>query len=77
MSVPRPAVCVMQKNIVSYSLNGKRSEGLGPPLPTLIPSPISNCVDYKVWHEITYPFPNFNDATVGWVILSRTLLVCN
>ena len=40
---------------------------LGPLLPTwfnLIPAWISNYIHYKVWDEITYPFLNFNDATV-------------
>ena len=32
----------------------------GPPLLTWI----SNCIHYKAWDEITYPFPNFNSATV-------------
>ena len=27
---------------------------------TLIPACISNCIHYKVWGEITYPFPNLN-----------------
>ena len=31
---------------------------------TLIQAWISNNIHYKVWDEITYPFPNFNDATV-------------
>ena len=31
---------------------------------TLIPAWISNYIHYKVWGEITYPFPNFNGATV-------------
>ena len=31
---------------------------------TLIPVWISNYIQYKVWDEITYPFPNFNGATV-------------
>ena len=26
---------------------------------------ISNYIHYKVWDEITYPFLNFNGATVG------------
>ena len=30
----------------------------------LIPAGISNYIHYKVWHEITYPFPNFNGATI-------------
>ena len=29
---------------------------------TLIPAWISNYIHYKVWDEITYPFPNFNSA---------------
>ena len=31
---------------------------------TLIPAWISNYMNYKMWDEITYPFPNFNGATV-------------
>ena len=31
---------------------------------TLIPAWISNHMPTKVWGEITYPFPNFNGATV-------------
>ena len=31
---------------------------------TLIPAWISNYIHYKVWGEITYPFLNFNGATV-------------
>ena len=31
---------------------------------TLIPTWISNYIHYKVWDEITYPFLNFNGATV-------------
>ena len=31
---------------------------------TLIPTWISNYIHYKLWDEITYPFLNFNDATV-------------
>ena len=30
----------------------------------LIPAWISNYIHYKVWDEITYPFLNFNSATV-------------
>ena len=30
----------------------------------LIPVCISNYINYKVWDEITYPFPNFNGYTV-------------
>ena len=31
---------------------------------TLIPTWICNHMHHKVWDEITYPFPNFNDAEV-------------
>ena len=31
---------------------------------TLIPAWISNYIHYEVWDEITYPFLNFNGATV-------------
>ena len=31
---------------------------------TLIPSWINNYIHYKVWDEITYPFPNLIGATV-------------
>ena len=31
---------------------------------TLIPAWISNNIHYKVWDEITYPFLNFNGATI-------------
>ena len=31
---------------------------------TLIPAWISNYIHYKMWGEITYPFLNFNGATV-------------
>ena len=31
---------------------------------TWIPAWISNYIHYKVWDEITYPFPNFNSCTV-------------
>ena len=31
---------------------------------TLILAWISNCIHYNVWDEITYPFLNFNGATV-------------
>ena len=37
---------------------------------TLIPTWISNHIPSKVWDGITYPFPNFNGATVevwGWI----------
>ena len=30
---------------------------------TLVPASISDHILYKVWVEITYPFPNFNSAT--------------
>ena len=31
---------------------------------TLIPAWISNYIHYKLWDDITYPFLNFNGATV-------------
>ena len=31
---------------------------------TLIPAWISNHIHYKVWDEITYPFLNFNGASI-------------
>ena len=31
---------------------------------TLIPAWISNHIREKMWDEMTYAFPNFNDATV-------------
>ena len=31
---------------------------------TFIPAWISNYIHYEVWGEITYPFLNFNSATV-------------
>ena len=31
---------------------------------TLIPAWISDYIRYKLWDEITYPFLNFNGATV-------------
>ena len=45
---------------------------------TLIPAWISNHMHYKVWDEITYPFLNFNGATMlkfrnGQVISSHIL----
>ena len=30
----------------------------------LIPAWISNYIDYKLWDDITYPFPNFTCAAV-------------
>ena len=32
---------------------------------SLFPAWISNNIPCKVWDEITYPFPNYNDASVG------------
>ena len=32
---------------------------------TLIPAWISNYIHYNVWDEITYPFLNFNGASLG------------
>ena len=45
---------------------------------SLIQAWISNHIYYKVWDEITYPFPNFNSVTIevgnGEEISSHTLL---
>ena len=45
---------------------------------TSIPAWIGNYTHHKVWDEITYPFPNFNNAPLkfgnGYVISSHTLL---
>ena len=39
---------------------------------TSIPEWISNYIHYKVWDEITYTFPNSNDATVEvWELISK------
>ena len=32
---------------------------------TLTPAWISNHIHYKMWDEITYPFPNFNSSGIG------------
>ena len=35
---------------------------------TLIPARLSNCIHYKVWGEITYPFPNLCPVRVWkWI----------
>ena len=44
---------------------------------TWIPAWTSNYINYKMWDEITYPFPNFNCRTVDvwdWIISYHTLL---
>ena len=41
---------------------------------TLIPAWISNHIYYKVWDEITYPFVNFNAATIGvWEFVQQRM----
>ena len=40
---------------------------------TLIPAWIRHYIHYKIWGEITYPFPNFNGATVTY----NTYASCN
>ena len=38
----------------------------------MAPSRISNYIRYKLWDEITYPFPNFNGAAVDvWEWISN------
>ena len=44
---------------------------------TSIPVYLSNYINYNVWYEITYPFPNFNGGTVEvweWITSSHILL---
>ena len=44
-------------------------------LNSVIPARICNHTHYKVWKEITFPFPNFNGAAVYvWVISSHIYL---
>ena len=38
-----------------------------------MPAWISNYIHYKVWDEITFPFPNLLKFGNGWVISSHTL----
>ena len=37
-----------------------------------MPAWISNYIHYKVWNEITYPFPNFNGYAVKPVMENST-----
>ena len=37
-----------------------------------MPAWISNYIHYKVWNEITYPFPNFNGCAVKPVMENST-----
>ena len=40
--------------------------------------PASAYIRYKFWDEITYPFPNFNGATIGvweWIVISSNSLL--
>ena len=55
------AVCKISKQLCNWNgcYERTRFHGL-----TLIPAWISNCIHYKVWDQMTYPFPNFNGATV-------------
>ena len=44
---------------------------------TLIPTRICNYIHYKVWDEITHPFPNFNSATIDiWEWISNSIPHC-
>ena len=45
-----------------FTLNKLNMVGMNPY--HLIPAWISNYIHYKLWGEITYPFLNFNGATV-------------
>ena len=53
-------VCWCLEVCVHHSWGPFYSHGL-----TLIPAWISNHNHHNVWYQITYPFPNFNGATVG------------
>ena len=54
-SLFRPCWCIKTWTAVAaFTKNGL----------TLIPAWISNYIHYNVWDEITYPFLNFNGATV-------------
>ena len=45
---------------------------------TLIPTLISNYIHYKVWDEITHPFPNFKGCTVEvWEWISNFISPSN
>ena len=33
--------------------------------------PVSNYIQYKVWDEITYPFPYFNYATIEFCEMDK------
>ena len=48
-----------QTNSLSYSDAKSQTKWI-----ILIPAWISNYIHYKVWDEITYPFPNFNSCTI-------------
>ena len=48
--------------MVRYTNNMQGGEGVKSI--TVITAWISNHMSNKVWREITYPFPNFNGATV-------------
>ena len=49
----------LQRIDIDWRISGGRFTNI-----TLIPAWISKYVHYNVWDEITYPFPNFNGATV-------------
>ena len=56
------------QNICKYHDNLEQSVYIRGPFHlhglTLTPAAISNYIHYNVWDESTYPFPNFNSATV-------------
>ena len=57
------------------SLVGKLKEIPLQPYITLIPTCKINHIHYKVWYEITYPFLNFNGATIEVPTLYWALLI--
>ena len=44
--------------LVFYAIQGDQAV-------LVTPARISNYIYFKVWDEITYPFPNFNSASLG------------
>ena len=43
---------------------------------TLILAWISNCIHFKVWDEITHPFPNLNGVAVGgWEWMNNFIII--
>ena len=62
-------------------MHKRAAESLNPTTLVLRPGPlllmwISNYIYYKVWNEITFPFPNINSGTVEvWEWISKNLTI--